>query len=179
MPVICLFHRISQSVWLGLVALGFMLPQSQVEAGTVSDVTKAHLVRQLSLEAAEGSIRQLPLSESEVVGIVSKHLNSALRQSVKSAQGLQFFFPDHGHSGESHLSVVVLSYATSVIATNKAGLLQRQAGYFGRTKILTRFAYAVAGSHVIIVYTESAGNDRLVQLVDQLPSQFKSEDLDR
>jgi hypothetical protein len=48
-------------------------------------------------------------------------------------------------------------------------------GHFKRTKILTAFSHAATNYKIVIVFTESSGNGKIVGFVKSAPALFRGE----
>lgn len=141
---------------------------------TPDQILRRTLIERLIPDAANDSVRETELVPAKVRLIVRDRLPSGLLDSLDETSGKDFRFVPNGAEGEAHVALLILTYTREQDAASASRKLAQAEGYFERTKILTRFSSARVSKQVLIVFTENAGNDAVVDLVLQAPVLFAS-----
>jgi hypothetical protein len=118
---------------------------------------------------------ELPSSAGQIREAARKRLGSDLAASATAVSGMDFTFamPGENAAALSHVGVWVFSYPEGNTALRMARNITD--GHFKRTKILTAFSYAVTNDKIVIVFTESSGNGKIVDFVKSAPTLFRGE----
>ena len=118
--------------------------------------------------AAPASVSEAGRSSSDVREVVARSLDRGLLAGLESACGRDARIgPDALHAGS-----LVLRYADPVQAEARRASLARLGGYFGDRKILIRFHAATDGRDLVIGYTETSGDPRIVRALSALPAKL-------
>ena len=86
--------------------------------------------------------------------------------------GTDFRFVLSGQDTEAQVAVLVLSYPDKKTVLSMTEKLANRGGYFKRTKILTPFSYASVDNRLVIAFTKNAGNEDVVEFVNEFPELF-------
>jgi hypothetical protein len=76
-----------------------------------------------------------------------------------------FLVVDMSRKTKAHLGVLRVRYADSAPAQKQAMALQRLNGVFAGSEILTRFVSVSEGEDLLLLYTETALNDRVMSFL--------------
>ena len=159
-----------KNIYLCLVLLAsFILPVHAKDIGF--QLNAAEQVQQkLNHYAPDKEIRKITITSREALQIARKQLGLTFKKSTPLAQGDQFFvqFPDQSH--ETQIATLVFSYDSRRSAEAQTSSLKSRRGYFRNTKILTRFAYGVVDNQVVVIFTENAGDEKLIKIIEDLAS---------
>ncbi|MBL8484654.1 MAG: hypothetical protein JNJ60_20830 [Rhodocyclaceae bacterium] len=101
--------------------------------------------------------------------MLQKNLAPGLLRGALGASGSDFRVTGAGANAGAQVALLVVQYRDKKTAADRATSTAALGGYFRRTKILTRFSCAAAGSDLVVAFTESSGNADLVRLVERLP----------
>jgi hypothetical protein len=108
------------------------------------------------------------ISSGNVKDLVRYRLDRGLSKFV-TATGTGLTFTKPGRQSERYIDTWVITYRDKKTAQKMSELPVMKSGYFRRTKILTPFSYAVVDRHLVIVFTESAGDGDVVRLIKSIP----------
>lgn len=177
MRVVTLFHTqcarrcsLIVSVFVVLMTGGCFAAETPA---TPTPTLKMRLTECLALGAIPSSIQEISLEPSYVRTIVHDNLNESLLASVKNFSGTDIGFVLTGSQTEAQIALLILEYPDSETAARMSSQLSDRNGYFKNTKILTHFSYTTIGNQLAIVFTESAGNEAVIKIVDECPKTFK------
>jgi hypothetical protein len=108
------------------------------------------------------------MSSEQVKDLVRDRLDHGLLKFV-TATGLGLTFTKPGGEGEWYVDTLAISYVDKKTAQKMTELPIMRSGYFRRTKILTLFSYVVVEHRLVIVFTESSGDEDVVRLIKSIP----------
>jgi hypothetical protein len=161
-----------RSLWL-VFLLGLFcrdaLAQSDVE---LVEMVRAAIIEQLLDGNSAGMKHEIPEDTKFIREIAPRNLGINIVSSAAEVAGTNFRFETSHRL--THVGVWVFSYHTHVTALRIAESVRGfcKDGCYFKSKILTPFSYAVAGSKVIIIFTENAGNESAVAFVKSAPTLF-------
>jgi|GEM_PF-3830941 hypothetical protein len=115
-----------------------------------------------------------PMEQVEARRLVARHLDKRLLSTARRIEGWTFLLTSNDAGTTPDIGIVLLDYRDEVTATRQHERLTRQARHFKRSKVLTPFGSAVAGTQVVIVFTEKAGNPALARLIRTLPGDLQA-----
>lgn len=127
------------------------------------------LVARVLPEAMRASLHESAMTPAVVRRIVRRHLDPGLLASVQHLQGTEFRFTPSEGQGEAQVVALTLSYPDARTANRMAARLAVRDGVFQNTKILTAFSRVAVDRQLIVVFTENAGSDELIRLLNALP----------
>lgn len=113
------------------------------------------------------------LAPEDARAIVRDRLNKTVGESATAASGIDYHFVLRDTEHEAQIGVLTLDYRdeeAAKVALSRLGATTQ--GYFKYTKILTRYSATIAGSHLIVVFTESSGSDAVSSFVDTSPDEL-------
>jgi hypothetical protein len=111
------------------------------------------------------------MSSEQVKDLVRGRLDHGLLKFV-AATGIGLSFTKPGEQGECYIDILVISYLDKKTAQEMANLPIMKSGYFRHTKILTLFSYVIVDHNLVIVFTESSGDEDVVRLIKFIPELF-------
>ena len=112
---------------------------------------------------ASATVRQTDRMAGQVRELVRDRINAGLlRKATDMSSRDLFFTPADGL--ERHLGVFTIRYADPAIARARQGAIARQR-FFEESKILIPMTSAVRGNEVLVFYTQSGGDPKLVALL--------------
>ena len=115
-------------------------------------------------------IRRAP---RELRRVVSRNLDPQLLTKAQGISGSDFRYEFPGSGRTAHLGVIVLTYPDAVLAKRMAAVLAPREQYFGGSKILIYFSAISLSNLLVVVYSESSGDDRIVKAISNLPTIFE------
>lgn len=104
-------------------------------------------------------------------GLISARLNPHLLKSLRYASGSDF--QAQAGSVSIRAGVLVLGYANDSTAKRMETVVKSLDGYFHHSKFLTPFVAVSVSKYLIIVYSESGGDDRVMAILKGLPERFQ------
>lgn len=132
------------------------------------------LVERLTEEKLGVSANLIEMDSNLVRRIAGNKLDDRLLETGPAIQGteVRFILPDR--QSEAQIAIVTLTYPDHETALQKSELLIGLERYFQKTMVLTRFAYAVPDETLVIIFTENAGDDRIVRFIDNFAEKLKN-----
>jgi hypothetical protein len=126
----------------------------------------------LTARGIKSQITETTRSVKDVRELVAKKLNSRLLTRLRNAAGSDFKIEPVEDPHALHAGVLVLSYADDKTAQRMNQLLFSRHGYFADSTILIRFAAVLAGKSLVVAYSESSGDDRIIAVLNSFPEQL-------
>jgi hypothetical protein len=108
------------------------------------------------------------ISSGDVKDLVRDRLDHGLLKFV-TATGIGLSFTKPGEQGERYIDTLVISYLDKKTAQKMSELPIVRSGYFRHTKVLTLFSYVVVDHRLVIIFTESSGDEDVVRLIRSIP----------
>jgi len=152
-----------------------MLWEDCLQADTSEPLTntiRQALTERLISGTANSSLREKQITSPDVRAILHDNLDPGLLTSVMETTGTDFRFVPSGQDTEAQVAVLVLSYPDKKTVLSMTEKLANRGGYFKRTKILTPFSYASVDNRLVIAFTKNAGNEDVVEFVNEFPELF-------
>ena len=132
------------------------------------------LVDLLAKTYSGSTITQVPRTLEDIRQIIRVHLGSKLLDAQPVIAGTQYSFVS-GPDQEAQVNLLNLAYPNHDMVTHATAQLSARKGYFRNAIVLTRFSYTTIGNHqLIILFTEQAGDEKLVELIDSFAKQTLS-----
>ena len=161
--ILCLWAMLS---WLTTGCAGASQP-------TPETISK-QLVDLLAEAYPGGTITQTPRTLEDLQQIIKTHLGSKLLGAQPVITGTQYSFVS-GPDQEAQVNLLNLAYPNHDMVTHATAQLSARKGYFRNAIVLTRFSYTTIGNHqLIILFTEQAGDEKLVEFIDSFAKQALS-----
>lgn len=163
--------------WLVPMAFGCLALLSALwvsASGAATRVDAGTIVRQTLEKGPVGasSIAEKALPVSEVNTIVFDKLDSRLNHACIGMQGKRYQFAPAGQRAKAEVVVLLLDYPDGKIANSMSRRLEAIGGFLRQTQVLTPFSYAVSGSRLVVVFTES-DNVKVVRFVEEFPKTLR------
>jgi hypothetical protein len=126
----------------------------------------------LTAQGIKSQITEITRSAKDVRELVAKKLNSRLLTGLRNAAGSDFKIEPAEDRHTLHAGILVLSYSDDKTAQRMNKLLFSRHGYFADSTILIRFAAVAADKSLVIAYSESSGDDRIIAVLNSFPEQL-------
>lgn len=162
--------------WLFILTAS-ILGEDRLQADTskpLDSIVRQVLTEYLISKPVASSLRENRIAPAHVRAIVHDNLDPGLSAPVMEATGTDFRFTPSGPAIEAQAAVLILSYPDEKTVGSMIKKLAKMGGYFKRTKILTRFSCAQVDNRLLIAFTENAGDQDLVQFIDEFPELIES-----
>ena len=159
------------SILISWLTLGCAGASQATSEKITPEIIPEQLVELLSKTYPGSHITQTPRTSEDLQQIIRTNLSSKLLDAQPVITGTQYSFvsePDR----EAQVNLLSLVYPDNDAATRAVTQLSAHKGYFKKTVVLTRFSYATVGDHqLIILFTEQAGDEKLVERIDSFAKQ--------
>lgn len=162
--------------WIVILTV-LILWKSCLQADTSKSPTtiiRQALTERLMSRTVNPSLQENQTTSADIRAILHDNLDSSLLTSIMETTGTDFRFVPSGQDIEAQVAILVLSYPDKKTVLSMIKKLVKMGGYFKRTKILTRFSCASVDNRLVIAFTENAGNEDVVEFIDEFPDLLKA-----
>jgi hypothetical protein len=149
---------------LGLAITLVAMPVSASAATSADALAEAQIRSALARGSDAPSILSRDIVPGDVSAIVRNRIDRRLSLSATGFAGRDFAIAVPEDGSRRQIGTLSVRYPSAKVARQRIALVKPVGGYFRQSKILTRFSAARRGDEIVIVYTESAGDDRMVAL---------------
>jgi hypothetical protein len=160
-------------VTLSMLTTAWALPPNKSGPVRAPSEFVAESLREALGAADPSRVAASNMSDEFVRWLAGVRVNPRLLNGLRSTSGKYWEIRSANESVKPGLGVLVLKYSNHDAAARMKTLLQHSRDYF-YSKILTPFSTAQAGDYLVIVYSESSGDSRIIALLKAMPERFNN-----
>lgn len=141
---------------------------SETNINVFTSLVKEHLIAN-----SEASINTMEIPAERTRWVVETHLSPTVLNNTTVESGISLQFTPAHSTYDSNIALLELIYPD---ATTAARMREKMANnrYFTNSKILTRFSCVRDNNHVLIVFTESAGDSTIAAFIEDFPALWRN-----